>query len=150
MPHLHRPHRFPVRVYYEDTDAGGIVYYANYFRFLERARTEMLREQGIYQSALAREESKIFVVGELHGRYLAPARLDDHLIIETTVTHIGGASLKMTQNVLKQVENTEIVLFKGSVTLVYVTHAGKTIRLCDRLRGALTPYLLVKEEKYDR
>jgi acyl-CoA thioester hydrolase len=139
------PHRFPVRVYYEDTDAGGIVYYANYFRFLERARTEMLREQGILQSTLAREESKIFVVGELHGRYLAPARLDDRLIVETTVTHIGGASLKMTQNVLKQVEQTDTLLFKGGVTLVYVTHAGKTIRLCDRLRAALTTYYTTKE-----
>jgi tol-pal system-associated acyl-CoA thioesterase len=139
------PHRFDLRVYYEDTDAGGIVYYANYFRFLERARTEMLRELGWFQSQLARDHSQIFVVGDLAARYLSPARLDDELIVETAVLNIGDASLKMQQNVLKRVDGVESLLLKGSVTLVYITHAGKAVRLPDEMRAALEPYLISPE-----
>lgn len=142
------PHRFSLRVYYEDTDAGGIVYYANYLRFLERARTELLRDIGMFQSQIARDHSKIFVVGDVHARYLAPARLDDELIVETSVLRIGGASLQVEQNVFKKLDKEETLLLKGNVTLVYITHAGKSKRLPDAMRTALEPYVFVtKEEK---
>ena len=139
--------QWPVRVYYEDTDAGGIVYYANYLKFLERARTELLREIGMFQSQIARDHSKIFVVGDVQARYLAPARLDDELIVETSVLRIGGASLQLEQNVFKRLDNEESMLLKGSVTLVYITHAGKSKRLPDAMRTALESYVVTKEEK---
>lgn len=142
----HRIHHFPLRVYYEDTDAGGIVYYANYLRFLERARTELLREHGFHQSAIARDEQIIFVVGEVAARYVSPARLDDELVVATHVTHLGGASLQLQQNVLKRVDNSLHLLLKGNVTLVAVTLAGKTKRIDDSLRTALTPYLQTKDD----
>ena len=87
------PHKMNIRVYYEDTDAGGVVYYANYLKFAERARTEMLREAGIDQSVL----DILFVVrrAELDLKY--PARLDDMIEIVTHITSVGGASLEMEQ-----------------------------------------------------
>lgn len=134
------PHFFPVRVYYEDTDAGGIVYHASYLRFMERARTELLRDMGLSQSDLARDHSQIFVVGEMQLRYLAPARLDDLLVVQTDVLKIGGASVQLRQNILKRVDNSDSLLLKGSVTLVYITHAGQAVRLSEPVRNALEPY----------
>jgi acyl-CoA thioester hydrolase len=89
--------RWPVRVYWEDTDAGGIVYYANYLKFFERARTEWLRSLGLAQSELAAQAGLVFVVAEVHLRYAAPARLDDALQIELRVQDFGAASLQVTQ-----------------------------------------------------
>src|SRR5712671_6087187 len=86
-------HRFGLRVYYEDTDAGGVVYYANYLKFAERARTEMLRHVGFEQEALRRTTGRVFAVRHCSADYLAPARLDDELVVETRLTALGGASL---------------------------------------------------------
>lgn len=97
-------YRHPVRVYYEDTDAGGIVYYANYFRFAERARTEILRQYGIEHTALLAEERVAFAVKETHADYIKPARLDDALVVETQVNEVGGASVRMTQNICRDGE----------------------------------------------
>jgi len=83
-----------VRVYYEDTDAGGIVYYANYLKYYERARTEWLRQKGIDQSLLATTERRLFVVKNVEIQYLRPARLDDELTIQTEVSHLGRASIR--------------------------------------------------------
>ena len=93
------PRRFdwPVRVYWEDTDAGGIVYSANYLKFFERARTEWLRAMDVSQSALASESGLVFVVSEVNLRYLFPARLDDVLQLRLTVRELGAASLTLTQ-----------------------------------------------------
>lgn len=88
---------WPVRVYWEDTDAGGIVYYANYLRFFERARSEWLRQAGIEQSALAQREGLLFVVTEAYLRYRAAARLDDWLDLQLSVIEIGPASLVVQQ-----------------------------------------------------
>ncbi|UOD50819.1 tol-pal system-associated acyl-CoA thioesterase [Orrella daihaiensis] len=93
-------HHWPVRVYYEDTDAGGVVFYANYLKFMERARTEWLRELGVEQQKLAQESDIGFVVAGLDIKYCAPARLDDHLIVQTTVTQAGRASLNFAQRVV--------------------------------------------------
>ncbi len=97
-------HVFPIRVYFEDTDAGGIVYYANYLRFAERARTEMLRGAGIESSRLMAEQGIALAVRECHTHYLKPARLDDALEIETRVAAVGGASITLDQRVLRDDE----------------------------------------------
>jgi len=86
-----------IRVYYEDTDAGGVVFYANYLKFLERARTEWLRELGIQQSALVSDEARMFVVHSLDMSYRKPARLDDLITIRSRVTRVGRASIHFEQ-----------------------------------------------------
>ena len=98
--------RLPVRVYYEDTDAGGVVYYANYLKFLERARTEWLRAVGWDQSALAGTANLLFAVRALELDYLAPARLDDWLEVEARLARTGRASLDFEQRVCRG--NTEL------------------------------------------
>ncbi len=88
---------FPVRVYWEDTDAGGIVFYANYLKFFERARTEWLRALGIGQAQLREETGGMFVVSETQVRYLRPARLDDQLRVTARLEEAGRASLVIVQ-----------------------------------------------------
>ena len=90
---------WPVRVYYEDTDAGGIVYYANYLKFLERARTEWLRAAGIAQQRLAEETRRVFVVRQAAIDYHAPAKLDDQLEITLDVEKLGRASVEFLQQI---------------------------------------------------
>ena len=89
-----------IRVYYEDTDAGGVVYYANYLKYFERARTEWLRQLGIGQSQLAETEGRLFVVKHVDIQYRRPARLDDRLTIHTAVTRIGRASIQFEQRAM--------------------------------------------------
>ena len=140
MSEKQRIHRLPVRIYYEDTDAGGIVFHANYVNYMERARTEMLREVGFSQHKLIEDEGIFFVVAELGLRYLASARLDDQLIVETSIKAVGNASLRVQQNVLKQVADTESLLLEGSVSLVLVTRQSKPVRIPAAIRDALAPY----------
>ena len=90
-------HRLPVRVYWEDTDAGGIVFYANYLKFFERARTERLRALGVQQQAMRDRTGAIFVVTHTSMHYRAPARLDDALDVTVAVRHTGRASLEVAQ-----------------------------------------------------
>jgi acyl-CoA thioester hydrolase len=92
-------HVYTLRVYWEDTDAGGLVYHANYLKFAERARTEMLRHFGIEQEKLRGDAGMLFVVRRLVADYLQPARLDDELAVATRVKHLGGASLDLDQEV---------------------------------------------------
>ena len=88
---------FPVRVYWEDTDAGGIVFYANYLKFFERARTEWLRALGLAQSTLREQTGGMFVVSETQVRYLRPARLDDQLRVTARLEDAGRASMVIMQ-----------------------------------------------------
>lgn len=104
-------HCWPVRVYYEDTDAGGVVFYANYLKFMERARTEWLRSLGVEQQKLAIETGIGFVVADLDMKYRAPARLDDELVVQTTVTQARRASLNFAQRVIRANE----VLAEGQI-----------------------------------
>jgi acyl-CoA thioester hydrolase len=90
---------FPVRVYWEDTDAGGVVYYASYLRFLERARTEWLRALGVDQVRMMRDERLQFVVVEANVRYHRPARFDDELLVTVTLDSMRGASVVMGQEI---------------------------------------------------
>jgi acyl-CoA thioester hydrolase len=107
------PYRFDLRVYWEDTDAGGVVFYANYLKFFERARTEWLRALGVGQEALKREEGAIFVVTETAVRYLLPARLDDLLSVSVQVAQRGQASL----TVLQQCRRGDALLAEGSIRI---------------------------------
>lgn len=91
---------WPVRVYWEDTDAGGIVFYANYLKFFERSRTEWLRSRGINQQALREATGGMFVVGEAQVRFLKSARLDDELLVTTSLLETGRASMTIHQQAL--------------------------------------------------
>lgn len=111
-PFVHR-----CRVYYEDTDAGGVVYYVNYLKFMERARTERLRHLGFSQSQLA-EDNLLFVVHSSEARYHAPARLDDQLRVTAQVLELNRASLRFVQQVWR--ENDETLLCEGQFLVAAV------------------------------
>jgi len=104
---------WPVRVYYEDTDSGGVVYYANYLKFMERARTELLRECGFEQDQLIEEEGVLFAVRRIEADYLCPARFNDALLVSANVTAHGKASMTFTQEV--RLAETDQVLCRGEV-----------------------------------
>ena len=113
----------PVRVYWEDTDAGGIVFYANYLKFFERARTEWLRALGIGQHALREQSGGIFVVSEAHLQYHAPARLDDALTVTAELISKGRASLTIQHQALLNNEHTgrqRTLLCAGQVRIGWV------------------------------
>ncbi len=94
-------HELEVRVYYEDTDAAGIVYHANYLRFAERARTELLRRRGLDHRTLAERYGLLFAVANCSVAYRSPARLDDSLTVRTSLTRLGGASVQLRQDVVR-------------------------------------------------
>lgn len=96
--------QWPVRVYYEDTDSGGVVYYANYLRFMERARTEWMRALGFEQDQLIREEGIVFAVRSANIEFLRPARFNDLLTVITELQHHGRASLTFIHTIIRQHE----------------------------------------------
>jgi acyl-CoA thioester hydrolase len=122
-------HTFSLRVYYEDTDLAGIVYYANYLKFIERARTEYVRALGIDQVAL-KEEGIVFAVRRVEADYLAPARFDDELVVETTLLAVTGARIILQQ----KVNRGEIVLFSADVTVIALQDSGQPARLPANIR----------------
>ena len=130
-------HRLTIRVYYEDTDLAGVVYHANYLRFIERARTEALRDLRIDQVALKRDRGLVFVVRRLTIDYLAPAHFDDLLEVGTRITRLRGASIEMAQEVWRG----ETCLCRAAVTVACIDAAGRPQRLPgdvrDRLGGLL-------------
>jgi acyl-CoA thioester hydrolase len=134
-------HRFPVRVYYEDTDAAGIVYYANYLKFAERARTEWLRSAGAGYAATLREDGLAFAVRRCDIDYLRPARLDDLLEVETRLTGAAGATLDLDQ----VVRRAGAALVEMRVTLACLNAAGRPVRLPAALRAALEARLTTQE-----
>jgi acyl-CoA thioester hydrolase len=110
----------PVRVYYEDTDAGGVVYYANYLKFMERARTEWLRSLGLMQDELSRTQGVLFAVRSANVDYLKPARLDERLEVSVELGRCGLASLVF----LQQVRRGEDVLCRGEIKIACLRTAG--------------------------
>jgi len=121
----HRSFTLPVRVYYEDTDAAGVVYYASYLKFLERARTEWLRALGFEQTRLAEDMGIAFAARSISAEYLLPARLDDLLSVISTIESLGRAQLVFAQRVERD----------GEVLLT----AKMRIACFDRVRGKATP-----------
>ncbi|MEV8465226.1 tol-pal system-associated acyl-CoA thioesterase [Fluviibacterium sp. DFM31] len=126
-----------IRVYYEDTDLAGIVYYANYLKFIERGRTEFLRTRGVDQGAYKAQTGVVFAARRVEADYLAPAVFDDLLTVETRLSAIRGARIFMTQTVLRDGDT----LFRAQVTLAAMTEDGKPTRvpadLCARLDRVL-------------
>ena len=122
------PFEFPVRIYWEDTDAGGIVFYANYLKFFERARTEWLRSLGIGQQQLRAQTGGIFVVTDARLRYLRPARLDDELIVTAQLQETGRASLTIVQQALLNNEQSASqprpLLSEGTIRIGWVDAAS--------------------------
>ncbi|WP_373354300.1 tol-pal system-associated acyl-CoA thioesterase [Pseudoroseicyclus sp. CXY001] len=126
-------HEFTTRVYYEDVDLGGIVYYANYLRYIERARSEWVRGLGIDQTAL-KDEGTVFAVRRIEADYLAPARFDDLLCTTTEVTE-----LKASRAVLRQeVRRSGALLFSALVTIVAIGASGRPQRLPAAMRAVPT------------
>jgi len=125
MAELAAEHRYPVRVYYEDTDAAGIVYYANYLKFAERARTEMLRSIGVGQQALRESQGVAFAVRRCNVDYMAPAKLDDMLEVRTRITGLRGAAIEAEQIVAR--DNDQLV--RLNVMLVCIGPGGNATRI---------------------
>lgn len=128
------PHQFRTRVYYEDTDLAGIVYYANYLKFIERARTEWIEALGVDQRALKARDGIVFAVRRVEADYLRPAKFADELVVETRLQTLGGARIVLEQVVLRGGER----LFTSVVTLVCLTEDGHAARLPVEVRARLS------------
>ena len=114
-----KPFELPVRVYYEDTDAQGVVYYANYFRFMERARTEWLRSLGVDMARLQEEERRIFVVAEVQTKFHAPARLSDDLVVTASLAGLTRVSFDIEQRIYRNNTDGDL-LISGIVKAAYL------------------------------
>ena len=125
-------HTHPIRVYYEDTDLAGVVYYANYLRFIERGRTEALRDMGVDQTVL-KEQGIVFVVTRVNADYLIPARFDDVLEVRTSVDWVKRASCAMWQEIWRGDEK----LFLAQATVACMGPDGKPVRLPTEVREIL-------------
>ncbi|MGJ8628199.1 MAG: tol-pal system-associated acyl-CoA thioesterase [Sulfitobacter sp.] len=123
-------HRFSLRIYYEDTDMAGIVYYANYLKFIERARSDWVRDVGIDQLAM-KADGVVFAVRRVEADYLAPAVFDDVLEVRTTLDKISPVRMVMGQEVWRG----ETCLFRAAVTLVCIGKGGKPVGLPAKLRS---------------
>ncbi len=131
-------HVFPIRVYYEDTDAAGVVYYANYLRFAERARTEFLREMGFGQARILEEFGVVLAVRRCTADYAKPAFHDQALEMHTRIVEIASASFGMEQNVFRDGE----LLVSMDLRLVCMTGAGKAARIPEPVRAKMAGYLV--------
>lgn len=141
-----RRHVFPLRVYYEDTDAAGVVYYANYLRFAERARTEFLRGVGARHRDFLDSDSVMFTVRRCEVDYVRPAVLDDALEVHTEVTDLRGASMWMAQTVRRG----EADLARLKVRIACVTRQGRPARFPDSLLEAVKPYCAAEFESSEQ
>ncbi|PHQ96339.1 MAG: tol-pal system-associated acyl-CoA thioesterase [Marinosulfonomonas sp.] len=123
-------HQFELRVYYEDTDLAGIVYYANYLKFIERARTEFIRELGIDQIALKQDEGIVFAVRRVEADYLTPAKFDDQLTVQTSPDAVTGARVVLRQDI----QRGGVTVFSAIVTLVALGETGQPARMPAKIR----------------
>jgi acyl-CoA thioester hydrolase len=130
-------HQITVRVYYEDTDLAGIVYYANYLKFIERGRSEWVRALGVDQTALRSDEGIVFAVRRVEADYLRPARFGDDLLVTTRLSSIGGARIVVEQEITRAGER----LFQAMIVLVCLTDDGHAARIPPEVRAKLSPPL---------
>jgi acyl-CoA thioester hydrolase len=138
MPEVHR---FAIRVYYEDTDVAGMVYYANYLKFAERARTELLRASGSSHREMMETFDLAFAVSRCEVDYLRPAVLDDLLTVETRVIEVGAAVIRLDQRVLRGEE----LLSRLVIRVACLNRKGRPQRLPDPVREALSTYRISEE-----
>ena len=127
-------HSMNIRVYYEDTDVGGVVYYANYLRFIERARSEWIRDLGINQIKMRNEEQAVFVVTKLKADYLSPAHFDDMLTVDTEIKVVSPVRAYFYQNIFRE----EKVIFKAEVCVTCTSNSGKVLRLPEKIKTLMT------------
>ncbi len=132
-------HNLPIRVYYEDTDAGGIVYYANHLKFFERARTEWLRDLGVSQTDLAQKHKQIFVVKKSEVEYRQPARHDDLLSIRSRIKQLGGASLTFVQQAI--LDDTVLCHCETVIVCVH-SESMRPVKLHSDIRAILNKVLV--------
>jgi len=133
-----KTHVFPVRIYYEDTDHGGVVYYANYLKFMERARTEFLREIGLELDDLESTFGIMFAVTEVHVHYRHPARFNDALIVESKLVEAHGARLAFRQTACRK----STILVEGDIRLACIDQAGQPRRIPKDVLRRIQPELL--------
>ena len=127
-------HSMNIRVYYEDTDLGGVVYYANYLRFIERARSEWIRELGIDQIKMRNEEEAIFLVTKIKADYLSPAHFDDILTVDTRIKVVSPVRAYFYQNIFRE----EKVIFRSEVCVTCTSNSGKVLRLPEKIKILMT------------
>jgi acyl-CoA thioester hydrolase len=136
---MQTPHRHTLRIYYQDTDAGGIVYHANYLAFAERARTEALRALGLPHTEMLAKHGVMFVVRRAVLDYQRPARLDDELVIETRIAHVGGASATLRQEFWRDSDSLAVLeVFLGCVR----PGDGRAARMPEAWRSRMAASLL--------
>ena len=127
-------HSMNIRVYYEDTDLGGVVYYANYLRFIERARSEWIRDLGIDQIKMRNEEKAIFVVTRVKADYLSPAHFDDMLTVDTKIKVVSPVRAYFYQNIFRKDE----LIFTAEVCVACTSNFGKVRRLPEKIKILMT------------
>ena len=128
-----------IRVYYEDTDHGGVVYYANYLKFMERARSEFLRAAGLELDVIDREFGVLFAVTEAHIRYPAPARFNDMLIVESSIIKMRGARIIFSQRILRQ--NNRKLLTEAEIHLACIKRDGSVSRIPSEITTILKKHI---------
>ena len=126
-------HEFPIKVYYEDTDSGGVVYYANYLKFIERARTNLIQELGFTLQSLSKDHDSHFVVKNVNCDYIQSAKLEDELKIQSQILTIKNASFQIEQNIFREKD----IIFHSKVLLVNINSSGKPIKIPEMLRSLL-------------
>ena len=130
-------HRFELRVYYEDTDFAGVVYYANYLKYIERARTEFMRSLGIDQKRFRFETGSVFAVRSLEAEYLKPAKFDDELTVITSLEELSGARAALKQDVFRNNDR----LFSSRVTVACISESGKPCRFPEFAAAAMRQHV---------
>lgn len=136
-----RTHILPISVYYEDTDLSGVVYHANYLRYMERGRTEFFRLAGISRAGLDEEEPTAWTVRRIAVEYFRPARLDDQIAVHSVLTEVSGARLK----VLQRIQQGETLLVEGRIEACIITLTGKPRRLPKKVFETLAPFVAPDE-----
>ena len=126
-------HEFQVKVYYEDTDSGGVVYYANYLKFIERARTNLIQELGFTLQSLSKDYDSHFVVKNIYCDYIQSAKLEDELKIQSQILTIKNASFQIEQNIFREKD----IIFHSKVLLVNINSSGKPIKIPEMLLSSL-------------
>jgi len=132
-------HKFPVRIYYEDTDHGGVVYYANYLKFMERARTEFLRDIGLELDELEVTFGILFAVTEVHVHYRNPARFNDTITVESILFEAHGARLAFRQNIHRKNK----VLVEGEIRLACMDRTGQPRRIPKNVLRSIQPKIAI-------
>ena len=125
--------QYTLKIYYEDTDAGGVVYYANYLKFIERARTEMINKLGFTLATLLKEYDRLFLVKKIECDYIESCKLEDTLFVQSRVLVLKNASFELEQNILKQNK----IIFRSKIVMVCVNSQGAPSKIPNELHSLM-------------